>query len=166
MVMVLSWINVGNVQRIFSLAVLRTRYHSILPAWYRAAAASVSKARGCSQEFWGKFFSYNLHQSINSLDIQQFCFTFEGYSKILSWRMKRTRMDRRWSWPVLRYYPDICRDALRDKGKKIILLVTSYGYGPESFGFTSTWNLLWRLRWTHWGCTQQQHFSHLVASVF
>jgi len=46
--MVLSWMNVGNVQRIFSLAVLRTRYHSILPARYRAAATSVSNAHGCS----------------------------------------------------------------------------------------------------------------------
>jgi len=115
--------NEGTVQHIFSLAVLRTRYHSILPAWYRAAAASGSKERGCSQKFWGEFFSYNLHQSINSLDIQQFCFSFEGYSKILSWRVNRKRMGRRWSWSVLRYYPDICRDALRVKGKKVSLLM-------------------------------------------
>lgn len=27
-------------------------------------------------------------------------------------------MGRKWSWSVLRYYPDICRDALRDKGKE------------------------------------------------
>lgn len=97
-VMVLSWMNEGNVQRIFSLAVLRTLYHSILPAWYRAAAASVSKARGCSQKFWGEFFSYNLHQSINSLDIQRSRFSFEGYSKILSWRVNKKRMGKRWSW--------------------------------------------------------------------
>jgi hypothetical protein len=51
-------------------------------------------------------------------------------------------MDRRRPWTVLRYYPDICREALRDKGKEVSLLVVSHDYGPESFGSTSTWNLL------------------------
>jgi len=51
-------------------------------------------------------------------------------------------MDRRCSWFVLRYYPDICREALRDKGNEVSLLVVSYDYGPESFGSISTWNLL------------------------
>jgi hypothetical protein len=134
---------------------------------------SLIRVHDYSQRICEIFIAHNFHQLINSLDILQSCFSFEGYirvesndMRILVRRVIKEGFGRRWSCIVWRYSPCIFIDRSRKIRNHVSLLVGFCDESNETMCYTTT-GMFW------WDCgelteddTQQQHFSHLAASMF